>query len=36
MLEMLGAAARACVLCPKTDRRDENGHVADNPSAMPD
>jgi len=30
MLEMLGAAARACVLCPKTDRRDENGHVADN------
>ena len=21
--------ARACVLCPKTDRRDENGHVAD-------
>jgi hypothetical protein len=23
---MLGAAARACVL-PKTDRRDENGHV---------
>jgi hypothetical protein len=30
MLGMLGAAAqrgaRASVLCPKTDRRDENGH----------
>src|SRR5215475_4382075 len=26
--------ARACVLCPKTDRRDENGHVADPPSPI--
>jgi hypothetical protein len=24
-----GGLARAWVLCPKTDRRDENGHVAD-------
>jgi hypothetical protein len=26
--------ARACVLCPKTDRRDENGHVG-NPTTTP-
>src|SRR5262249_9974225 len=26
--------ARACVLCPKTDRRDENGHVAETMSAI--